>query len=83
MDIYGDHGLICIGGGDRISRHNSIRNKAFQFCQSAGLRPQLEKTALLKNGPNERLRPADIYIPSFKIGQQAALDLAVTSGLKK
>ena len=48
----------------------------------AGLQPQLEKTVLLKNWPNERLRPSDIYIPSFKIGQQAALHFAVTSGLR-
>ena len=48
MDVYGDHALVCIGGGDRISRHNSIRNRVFQFCQSAGLRPQLEKGALPK-----------------------------------
>ena len=42
----------------------------------------MEKGALLKSSSNESLRPANIYIPCLKVGQQAALDFAVTSGLR-
>ena len=82
MDVYADHALVCSAGGDRTSRHNSLRNKAYSFCEGAMLRPQLEKTGLLKNAALEKLRPADIFIPSLKAGQQAALDFGVTCGIK-
>ena len=35
MDVYGDHALVLSAAGDRISRHNLLKNKAFYFCQAA------------------------------------------------
>ena len=96
IDVYGDHCLVCSCGGDRTKRHNLLRNEVFFFCNSAGLNPELEKPGLLQprplggasheNGstrdPNELRRPADIYLPRWRRGTPAALDFAVTSGLR-
>ena len=96
IDRYGDHCLTCACGGDRTKRHNLIRNEVFFFCNSAGLNPELECPGLLQprlpagatqeNGsvrgsPDDR-RPADVYLPRWRKGVPAALDFAVTSGLR-
>jgi hypothetical protein len=69
-----------------------------RLCHSAGLRPELGKPGLLRSrlvgtaeedgksrggsqGPDGR-RPADVYLPSWRVGNPAALDFAVTSGLR-
>lgn len=94
MDIYGDHCLVCSGGGDRSRRHNLLRNKVFHLCASAGLSPELEKPGLLQPRPlqgslsengthhSDARRPADVYIPRWRLGLPAAFDFAVTSGLR-
>ena len=96
VDRYGDHCLTCSCGGDRIKRHNLLRNEVFYFCNSAGLNPELERPGLLQprppvgvtqeNGsdrdPNTNRRPADVYLPRWRRGTPAALDFAVTSGLR-
>ncbi len=96
VDRYGDHCLVCSCGGDRTKRHNLLRNEVFFFCRSAGLNPELERQGLLQprplmgaaleNGaardPNGNRRPADVYLPRWQQGAPAALDLAVTSGLR-
>ena len=83
-------------GRDRTKRHNLLRNEVFHLCNSAGLNPELEKQGLLQPRPlvgatqerwasrdsNNLRRPADIYLPRWRRGVPAALDLAVTSGLK-
>ena len=96
MDRYGDHSLVCACGGDRTKRHNLLRNEVYYFCNSAGLNPELEKPGILQprpingavqeDGSDRGLdcnrRPADVYIPRWKRGTPAALDFAVTSGLR-
>ena len=96
VDRHGDHCLTCSCGGDRTKRHNLIRNEVFHFCNSAGLNPELERPGILQprmltgstqeNGQNrdlnENRRPADVYLPRWRRGTPAALDFAVTSGLR-
>ena len=96
MDRYADHCLTCACGGDRTKRHNLIRNEVFYFCNSAGLNPELERPDLLQPRPltgyrhedgsnrdsNNYRRPADVYLPRWRRGAPAALDFAVTSGLR-
>ena len=96
MDQHADHCLTCACGGDRVKRHNLLRNEVFYFCNSAGLNPELERPGLLQPRPlagsrqedgsnrelNKGRRPADIYLPRWRRGTPAALDFAVTSGLR-
>lgn len=96
VDRYADHCLICAFGGDRIKRHNLIRNEVYYFCNGAGLNPELERPGILQqrllvgasyeNGgnrdPNSNRRPADVYLPKWRRGNPAALDFAITSGLR-
>ena len=78
-----------------MKRHNLIRNEVFYFCAGAGLNPELERPGLLqprpllgalaedgsRGDPHSR-RPADVYLPRWRQGVPAALDFAVTSGLR-
>ena len=96
VDRYGDHCLTCACGGDRTKRHNLLRNEVYHICHSAGLHPELEKPGLLEGRPligasaesgssedqSANRRPADVYIPRWRRGAPAALDFAVTSGLR-
>ena len=95
IDIYGDHCLVWAGGGDRTKRHNTLRNHVFHWSCSAGLNPELEKPGLLQPRPlqgplpengvpagSDLRRPADVFLPRWRAGPPAALDFAVTSGLR-
>ena len=92
MDIYGDHALVCPCGGDRTKRHNLLRNSCARFCQSFGLRPEVEKPGLLaERMDDEKLegetlqdgrRPADVFLPHCDLSGAATLDFAVINGLR-
>ena len=79
-DAYGDHQVGCGGNGDRISRHNAIRDVVFSAAQSAALCPRKEVPSLILNSSS---RPADIYLPNWERGQPAALDVTVISPLQQ
>ena len=78
-DIFGDHHVGCGGNGDRIHRHNSIRDAIFTAAQSAALAPLKEFSHLI---PNRQSRPADIFLPNWDRGRSAALDVSVISTLQ-
>ena len=79
-DAFGDHQVGCGGNGDRIHRHNSIRDALFSAAQSAALAPQKEVLSLI---PGSSSRPADVYLPNWKRGQPDALDVTVISSLQQ
>ena len=68
------------GNGDRIHRHDSIRDVVFSAAQSAALAPRKEAPSLI---PNSSSCPADIFLPNWKRGQSAALDVTVISPLQR
>ena len=72
----GDHGMVCGTGGDRIARHNALRDALhnFTYCCCSWAGPSKG------NACNNR-RPADIYIPGWSAGRDAALDVCVTQPL--
>ena len=78
-DVMGDHGMVCGTGGDRIARHNALRDAFHDTATAARLAPRKEMRALL---PSNNRRPADIYIPGWSGGRDAALDVCVTSPLQ-
>ena len=79
-DGFGDHQVSCGGNGDRIRRHDSLRDALFSAAQSAALAPRREVPALI---PGASSRPADLYLPYWKRGRPAALDVTVISTLQK
>ena len=79
-DGYGDHQVGCGGNGDRIHRHDSIRDALFSTAQSAALAPWREAPLLI---PGSSSRPADVYLPNWMRGQPAALDMTVISPMQQ
>jgi hypothetical protein len=73
-DIFADHAISCAYEGERISRHNRLRDAIYTAAQSAALNPQRELRNLLPNGES---RPADVFLPSWIRGRDAALDVTV------
>jgi hypothetical protein len=82
-DRHGRHASRCGGAGDRVLRHNSARNLVARFASAAGLRAEVERPGLLPAPPSEvgasQRRPADVFVPSWRLGAPAALDIAVSS----
>ena len=79
-DALGDHGLVCGYGGERIARHNSLRDSLYDTAQAAGLAPKKEVRALL---PGTDHRAADILIPQWEAGKDTALDVTVIHPLQQ
>ena len=79
-DPFGDHQVGCGGNGDRISRHNAVRDVIFAVAQSAALGPSKEVLGLV---PSSLARPADVFLPHWYLGRPAALDVHITSPLQE
>ena len=60
MDVVGHNAVVCECSGDRIKRHNAIRDCLFDSCVAACL---MKEIPFLLAGSSER--PADIFIPNF------------------
>ena len=73
-DALGDHALCCGVGGERISRHNALRDAFFDTAARAGLGPTKEGRFLL---PGDDHRPADVLLPHWEAGRDGALDVTV------
>ena len=78
-DPAGDHAVSCGWGGERIARHNLIRDVLYNTCSSAALGPTREDRALL---PGTDARPADILLPGWSGGRDTALDITVVNPLQ-
>ena len=78
-DRMGDHALNCAWQGERIARHNSLRDTLHSTAVKAALGPTREGQYLL---PGEGGKPADIFIPRHAGGKDAALDVTVINPLQ-
>jgi hypothetical protein len=79
-DPFGDHCMACLGHGDKITRHNTLRDVIFASAGLAALSPRLEASYLLTDS---NARPADIYLPMWKAGSPAVLDITVVSPMQQ
>ena len=74
----GDHSLGCAKTGDRIARHNMLRDVIFETAASADLGPTKEEKHLL---PGSIARPGDVTIRRWSNGKDVAIDITVTGPL--
>ena len=81
-DSYGDHQVGCGGNGDRIFRHNSLRDILFavtQVCcfgpQEGGLAPALV--------PGSICTLAGVLFSNWCVGKPAVLDVTVISPIQQ
>ena len=79
-DYFEDHHVSCGGNGDRIHRHDSLRDSLLAPAQSAALAARKEVPSLI---PGASSRPADLYLPCWKNGKPAVLDVTVIFPLQK
>ena len=79
-DEFGDHAVGCGKEGERVYRHNVLRDALHETAKQASLAPAKEQSALI---PGSQARPADVYIPGWANGRDAALDVTVVSSLQK
>ena len=79
INIYGDHAVCCAKSGDRIGRHNSLRNLLSNFASLGQLSPILEKKGIL--GPTSGRRPGDVTLMNWTGNKGLAIDVAVISPL--
>ena len=70
---------FCHHWGERITRHNAIRDHVYSMAASAVLNPVKEGRFILLGDDR---RPADIYLPSWAEGRDAALDVTVINLLQ-
>ena len=78
-DKFGDHAVGCASQGERIARHNHLRDALYHTAVSASLAPLREERALLPGGD----RPADVLVPHFAVGgRHMAIDVCVVSSLQ-
>ena len=66
-------------GGERISRQKHLRDALYKTAVAAGLGPTKEGSFLL---PGVDKRPADLLIPNWCGGRDAALDVTVVNPLQ-
>ena len=78
-DKEGDHAISCGSDGERISRHNHLRDHLYNTCVMAALGPTKEDRALI---PGSEARPADVLIPNWTSGKDTALDVTVVNPLQ-
>ena len=76
---YGNHAISCGRQGERIARHDHLRDTIFFTVASANLSPSKEDCALL---PGTEERPADVMLQNFAGGLHAALDISVINPLQ-
>ena len=70
------HATVCNTNGERISRHNAIRDVIYGMASQAALSPQLEKQYIL---PGAQMKPTDLFIPTWSAGKPLAIDISVVS----
>ena len=75
-DAQGNHAMCCGSGGERISRHNHLRDHLHDNAVGAGLGPVREVRFLILG---EDSRPADVLLPHWIGGKDAALDVTVVN----
>ena len=67
--------------GERIAKHNHLRDALYHTAVSAHLGPLREERALLP-GVHSQARPADVMVPHFAGGLHLAIDVSVVSSLQ-
>ena len=77
MDDHADHAFLCSVGGDRIHRHNSIRDILAAAAREAALQVSTEPKHLLADS---NMKPADFSITDYSDGfAVTAFDVTITA----
>ena len=79
-DTFGDHQMGCEENRDRIHRYDAICDVLFSAAQAAALAPWKEVSSLI-SGSSSCL--ANVYLPNWKRGKPAAIDVTVISTLQQ
>jgi hypothetical protein len=79
-DKEGDHAISCGSDGERIARHNHLRDHLYPTAVCSALGLTREDRALI---PNSNSRPADVLIPNWTNGLDTAMDVTLVNPLQR
>ena len=71
--------LVVGGNGDRIHRHDAIKDALFSVAQTAALAPRKEVPFLISGTSS---RPANVHLPIWKKGRPDYLNVSVISTMQ-
>ena len=77
-DVFGIHAISCAYGGERIAKHQHLRDAVFNAAVQANIGPVREADGLL---PGSNDRPADVLLRYWHQGRDACLDVTVVNPL--
>ena len=69
--------LCCKKSGDRITRHNRLRNLLFNLADTGLLAPEMEKLGILGVTDKTRRRPGGVSVKNWSLRRGLAIDVAV------
>lgn len=78
LDRWGDHAIRCMNKGDRMKRHNCIRDLLFNHMSIANMAPLKEPPGITKG----KERPADILLPEWTLDKGLVVDVAIVDPLQ-
>lgn len=81
MNQFADHGLTCAFSKGRIYKHDAIVQAISKLLNQSNVEHEIELIHL--NNKDNKGRPADIFIKSWKNGKNYAIDIGVTCPTKK
>ena len=70
---------MCGKNGDRISKHNFVRDVFLRYCRLAGFSTSLSEALII---PDRNLRPGDVVVRNWAHGRDMAFDIVITSPLQ-
>lgn len=81
LDNYGYHALTCKKLGEKVRRHDAIKNIINSHAMNSRMNPVLEKPNLDIYNEKEKVskkRPADIFLLNVSLNENFWIDVAVT-----
>ena len=79
IDVFGDHGVQCIEGGDVHQKHDMVVELISQLLDEAGFEHKVEVKGLDMNSAK---RSADIYVYNYDGDKDCCFDVGIANALK-
>lgn len=79
---FASHLMTCKATGDRIRRHNDVRDFLVETAHEAEYTASKEPQGLLPNFRNGNSKPADVLVRQYEGGRDLAIDVTVVNSVQ-